>query len=389
MNHSHRPEAAISDEADPLYEPLGELDEWAAATVDEPAWADAVDRFDGARSDNPAWAAMVDRGMRLAAAHQSGALDGLYPVDGEVVRALLRGEVALGSVDDAARPHVRANADALALAGDVDVSQDSIRRIHEVACRPQIHHHVLVDDRVQDHVLAAGDYKHHSNHLIDAHGHWHPTAPVAEVETEMAALVERTATPAFGGLHPAVQAAWLHQAVLHVQPFADGNGRVARALAGARLLRAASVPFVPLAARRPPPASPAEAVELVQGAALTLIDILTSGSPEGPALDRWVRDEEAADGLRRGLVPAISAALNRYAGGRADLSTAVVMPGEKVVVRVPPGVEEVITLDAHRDGPVLLSAVEAGLRLEAGQPLEPWLDRVVSTLALRVAAELE
>ena len=39
----------------------------------------------------------------------------------------------------------------------------------------------------------------------------------------------------------------------------------------------------------------------------------------------------------------------------------------------------------------MLTAVEAGLRLEVvpGADLDAWLDRVVSILALRVAAELE
>ncbi len=389
VDHSHGPEAAMSDDADPLYRPLGGFDEWAVATVDETGWADAVRRFEQARADTPAWAAMVDQGMRLAAAHRSGALDGLYPVDGDLVLALLRGEAALGSVGEAVHPHVRANVEALALAGEVDITEGSIQRIHAVACRPQLTHEVRVGDRVQDHVLAGGDYKHHPNHLRDAGGHWHPTAPVAQVEAEMANLVEQVGTPAFAELHPAVQAAWLRHAVLHIQPFADGNGRVARALASARLLRAASVPFLP-PAHAAPPGSPAEAVELVGRAVVDLIDLLTSAPPGGPALDRWMREEAAADDLRRAVIPAVTEAIGRYSGGRADLSAAQVIPGDAIVVQVPPGVEEVITVDAHRDGaPVLLNAVEAGLRLEAGDPLGPWLDRVVSTLALRVAADLE
>jgi hypothetical protein len=386
VDHSHGYEAAISDEADPLYEPLGGLDEWAAVTVDEAAWAGAVDRFAKACLDRPAWAAMVDRGMRLATAHQSGALDGLYPVDGDLVLALLRGDARLESIDETIRPHVRANVDALDLACEVDVNEDSIRRIHEVACRPQVHHHVLVEDRVQDHVLAAGDYKHHPNHRRDAHGHWHPTVPVALIETEMAALVERAGSPEFAAMHPAVQAAWLHRAVLHIQPFADGNGRVARALAGARLLRAISVPFLPMAGGDA--GSPAEAVEVMERAVGSLIDVVTA-APAGKALERWMAEEAVAAELRGQLVPALTEALGRYAGGRAALTAAYVVPGDAVVVRVPPAVDETITADAHRDGPVLLTAVEAGLRLEAGEPLDPWLDRVVSTLALRVAAELE
>ena len=390
----------MSDEADPLYRPLGPLDDWASAPVDHEAWASAVDRFHAARRDDPEWAAMVDRGMLLAAAHQSGARDGLYPADPDLTRSFLHGEVSLSSVDGEIRPHVHANLEALHVARDVEVSEDSIRRIHEVACRPQLTHPVRVDGRLQDHILAAGDYKHHPNHFLQADGAWRPTAPVAHVTAEMAALVATVSSPGFGRLHPVVQAAYLLHALGHVHPFADGNGRVARALASARLLRAASVPFLVLAADTAS-GGPAEQVRSVQRAGLDLIELLTSAERDGPALDRWRAQEAAGDAVRRRLVAGLADALDRYGrrpDRRADLSTATVLPGEPVAVQVAlghgPVVEEVITVDAHQedgDMPVLLTAVEAGLRLEASPetPLAPWLDRVVPTLALRVAAELE
>jgi Fic family protein len=387
VDHSHGHEAALSDEADPLYEPLQGIDEWAAVAVDSQAWVDALSRITNAQHDAPMWAAMVDRGMRLAAAYQSGALDGLYAGDPDLVLALLRGDARIESVDEGIRPHVRANAEALAFAAQELVTEGSIRRIHELACQPQPTHAVRVDDRVQDHVLAAGDYKHHPNHLLDGHGHWHPTVPVALIESEMAALIGHVRSPEFAALHPVAQAAWMHHAVLHIQPFADGNGRVARALAGGRLLQTATVPYLPDAAQ--PPTSPAEAVEAMWRAASTLIDLVASLPREGPALERWAREEVVAEELRRQLVPALTEAVGRYAGGRADLTGAQVSPGPVLLVSVEPGADETITVDAHRDGPALLTATEAGLRLEAGDPLGPWLDRVVSTLALRVAAELE
>jgi len=91
-------------------------------------------------------------------------------------------------------------------------------------------------------------------------------------------------------------------------------------------------------------------------------------------------------------------ALERYGerpDRRADLSAAVVIPDLAVTIRVPAAnVEEVVTVEAHPDedgGPVVLSALGAGLRLEAtpAADLDAWLDRVVPVLALRVAAELE
>jgi hypothetical protein len=314
----------------------------------------------------------------LAAAYQSAALDRVVPVDHDTARALVRGGASLASLDGDARAHVRANLDALELAGDAGVSEAAIRRIHDVACRPQLTHQVIVDGHVQDHVMAPGDYKHHPNHIrLDGSG-WQATAPVALVRPEMARLVEIAAGPEFSGLHPVAEAGWVHDALMHVQPFADGNGRVARALAGGVLLRAASVPLLVL-----------ERDLYVLGAVVALVDLMTSS--DAGALDTWRARSAAAGDLRRRLLPALEHALRRPdPARRADVSGAVV--DADLVVRAPgAGVEEIITIDAHPldDGPVSVTAREAGLRLVAGEPIEPWVDRVVAILALRVAAEMD
>ena len=346
--------------------------------VDRAAWEGALARIEALRADDPDRAAMVTRGAMLAAAYQSAALDGVVPVDDHVARSLVRGGASLASLGAQARAHVRANLDALALARGAGVSEVAIRRIHDVACRPQLTHQVLVEGHVQDHVMAPGDYKHHPNHLRLDDGGWVATAPVALVRPEMARLVEVAQSPGFAGLHPVAQAGWLHHAVLHVQPFADGNGRVARALAGGALLRAASVPLV-IDGEQPD----------VLGAVVALVDLMAS--TDAGALEAWRARSAAADELRRQVVPALEAALRRPdPARRADVSRADV--DADLVVRVPGiAVDEVLTIDAHPldDGPVTVIAREAGLRLVAGEPVEPWAHRVVAVLALRVAAEME
>lgn len=387
VDHHHGPEASISDEADPLYRPLGGLGPWAAAPVDRPAWDAAVGRLEARRQQARDWGDMAGRGAMLAAALRSAALDGVVAPDRALALSLLRGEASVASLDEEARAHVRANLDALILARDAPVSEATIRRIHEVACRPQLTHRVLVEGREQDHVMAAGDYKHHPNHLLTPAGEWRPTAPVAQVRPEMARLVAVAGSPQFAELHPAVRAAWLHHALLHVQPFADGNGRVARALAGGALLRAASVPFLALDGDDPP--TPAAAVDTVVRAVVGVVEVLETAGRA--ALEAWRARSAAADELRRRLVPALEAALRRHdPGRRADVSAATV--GAGLVIRVPGlAVDETLVVDAHPldDGPLSVTAGEAGLRLVAGEPLEPWVDRVVSVLALRVAAEVD
>lgn len=371
-------EHSLSEEADPLYRPLGGLEPWTARPVDGPAWDGAVASLHALRAGDPDRAALATRGAMLAAAYQSAALDGVAAVDHDLARSLVRGATSLASLDGGARGHVRANLDALEMAASAGISEATIRGIHDVACRPQLTHQVIVEGHVQDHVMAPGDYKHHPNHIRLDDGSWVATAPVALVGPEMARLVELAAGPELAALHPVTQAGWLHHAVLHVQPFADGNGRVARALAGGVLLRSASVPLVSF-----------DADGDILPAVVALVDLMTI--TDAGAVDAWRARSAEAENLRRQLVPALEAALRRPdPARRADVSGATV--GPELVVRVPGvDVEEVLTVDAHPldDGPISATAREAGLRLVAGEPVEPWVDRVVAVLALRVAAETE
>jgi hypothetical protein len=57
-------------------------------------------------------------------------------------------------------------------------------------------------------------------------------------------LVSELRADAFERAHPALQAAFSHYALVRIHPFADGNGRVARALASIYLYREASMPFL-------------------------------------------------------------------------------------------------------------------------------------------------
>jgi Fic family protein len=391
-------QSAMSDEADSLYRPLGGLEPWAAVAVDEAAWAGALARLDRLREEAPDWSDMVSQGALVAAAHQSGALDGVHATSSGPARALLAGETTLASLDHAEADHVRANHQARRLAQEAEVSEASVLRIHEVACRPQLTHRVLVGARVQDHVLGGGEYKHHPNHQRTGTGDWRATAPVAQVRQETGRAVDTVNSQAFERLHPVTRAAYVHHALTHIQPFADGNGRVARALAGRYLFEAARIPLLVWAddaAAYEAAGTPAAVIGVVERAAVGLVDLLVALRPSSVALERWRAQDATARSLRAALGPAVEQALRRYRGGRADLSAATVAGEEPLVIGVPVEagrvVEEVLAVDAHPldGGPVLLAAREAQLRREAEGALGPWLDRVVSILALRVAAEGE
>jgi hypothetical protein len=71
-----------------------------------------------------------------------------------------------------------------------------------------------------------------------------PSAPVHDVPAEMHRLVAEMQSDQFQQAHSVVQAAFAHHVLTSVHPFADGNGRTARALASVFLYRAAGVPLV-------------------------------------------------------------------------------------------------------------------------------------------------
>lgn len=110
--------------------------------------------------------------------------------------------------------------------------------------RPQTTYRVLTAVGWQDHPLARGQYKDQPNNvgLRDGTTHWY--APVLDTPREMHRLMEELRSEPFLAAHPVVQAAYAHHALTAVHPFADGNGRVARALASVFTYRAAGVPIV-------------------------------------------------------------------------------------------------------------------------------------------------
>jgi len=63
--------------------------------------------------------------------------------------------------------------------------------------------------------------------------------------------MEELRSRAFERAHPVEQAGYAHYAFVTVHPFADGNGRVARALASVYLYRSLSIPLVVFAHQKP------------------------------------------------------------------------------------------------------------------------------------------
>lgn len=392
-------ESALSDEADALYRPLEDLAAWADLRVP------STPPFDPSGD-------MAAHGALLAAAHESAALDGVIAPDPDRARALLRGVDVSGQLTPNERAHVKANAEALRLAlaaGEEELGAEGfLRRLHEVACRPQLTHPVRGDHAVHDHVLATGDYKHHPNHVPTSSGGWVAHAPVAALRDELSRLFAALASPAFAALHPFVRAAFVLRAVVHVAPFADGNGRVARALAGAHLQGATGLPLVVFTDDPDAPDEPSALVGFVADRCAALAALIAAERPDPADVERWRARAEAGRAISDLLPTAVERALARHRARRdlgflSPLDEVVVATSPRTLALAAPGIDvgEVVTVDPHpvlEEGVVVVGAREAQLRFDvapdevagamAGR-LEPWLDRVVSVLALRVAAELE
>jgi hypothetical protein len=79
---------------------------------------------------------------------------------------------------------------------------------------------------------------------LTASGEVHAYAPVDQTQSEMQRLIDELDTDEFKAAHPIVQASYCHYGIAAIHPFADGNGRVARAVSSAYTYRVASVPLV-------------------------------------------------------------------------------------------------------------------------------------------------
>lgn len=196
-----------------------------------------------------------------AAAMDTGAIEGLYTVDRgftmTVASQAFAWEHALEEKGEKVRELFEAQLEAYELVIDavtrkLPISEAWIRALHEKVCAGQPTYRVLTDQGYQEQELPKGSYKTQPNHVRLADGSLHPYAPVDLVPSEMHRLLEQIRTPEFESAHPATQASYIHYVFVVIHPFADGNGRVARALASVFFFRAHSIPFLVFANQRKP-----------------------------------------------------------------------------------------------------------------------------------------
>jgi hypothetical protein len=125
------------------------------------------------------------------------------------------------------------------------LSTGYVKELHAALLRNQETHSV-VDEFGQafEKRLDRGAYKTSPNSPTRPDGAAHEFCPPEHVASEMDRLIHMHAEHARRGIPPEVEAAWLHHRFAQIHPFADGNGRVARALASLIFVKANLFPLV-------------------------------------------------------------------------------------------------------------------------------------------------
>jgi Fic family protein len=239
---------------DAAYVPIRGFD-WMASCDPGNDWEQELLALNGAMqaSGSPsALASALGVVLRLAAT-ETGAVEDLYDLPvGVTLSVAYRDEEwreLLGQVSPDAVPHVEAQlatyAHVLAESRtSALVGEAWIRNIHVEITRGQETYEVQTSIGARPAPLPKGEYKRHPNHVRLRSGETHAYCPVDDTAAEMHRLVQELDLAAFREASPILQAAYVHWALTHIHPFADGNGRVARAVASYFLLKGANLPVV-------------------------------------------------------------------------------------------------------------------------------------------------
>ncbi len=174
---------------------------------------------------------------------ETGILERLYDVEWDLTLTLVAEgfardvvERVKGRLDDHVLATLRAQRDALEMVVDFagqqrPLSVGFIKELHHALTRTQATY-TATDalGRTFERELLHGDWKRDPNHVELRDGTLLEYAPPEHVAAEMDRLVALFADLETTDAHPLVKAAWLHHRFVQIHPFADGNGRVARAL---------------------------------------------------------------------------------------------------------------------------------------------------------------
>jgi hypothetical protein len=225
---------------------------YATVRCDTDRWQRHADALRAAVhvADPQRWEDVRARFLRAAALDSTALAEMIRPAP-DLTTVVLRSSLsddAWNSAVEQGRLVVECHRRALVVASDAvaarrPIDENLIARLQDLIVESQATFTVSVDGGAKTEIdLPRRQYKPISNYLLRTDLELVPFAPADEVGREMQRLVAEFGSRDFDRLHPVVQSAYLHLALVHVHPFADGNGRLARTLAAMPVLREAGVP---------------------------------------------------------------------------------------------------------------------------------------------------
>lgn len=245
---------------DASYKSFPSFADWSKTTLDLKRWTSYTALLADLKKSSPEVLKESQDIVERAAAVDTGALEGLYDTDRGFTFTVAR-EAALWEVTvknqkgEKVLGYIKAQLEAYEYILDIatkrtPLTEKAIRELHEVMCRNQDTYQVYTLVGPQERALSKGQYKVDPNHVLGRDGNYHAYAPVDGTPMEMRRLVLELQSEEFQKAHPVLQASYSHYAFVLIHPFADGNGRVARALASIYTYRDQSVPLLILSEKR-------------------------------------------------------------------------------------------------------------------------------------------
>jgi Fic family protein len=240
-------------QADAEYKLFPSFAEWSKCTVAIDRWDRYTAQLQEQKGTSPDHLRRALEIVTRAAAVDTGAIEGLYEVDRGFTFTVATEAAMWQTAVDEKGPEFRALFESQLRAYDyvldlatrkAPVVESWIRELHAEICRNQKTYSALTEIGWQQLLLPKGEYKHLPNHVVRRDGTLHAYAPVDLTPVEMYRLCEELRGESFRAAHPILQASYAHYAFVVIHPFADGNGRVARALASVFTYRSHSVPLL-------------------------------------------------------------------------------------------------------------------------------------------------
>jgi Fic family protein len=444
------------------YTPIPDYLDWFSEIFDSSVADRYADLLSASRSG--ATADQLDAALAVAtryAAVDTGAIEGLYSVDRGFTRTIATQAAAWEATlaQKGARTAEAIN-DALgayeyvldAATRSVEISEVWVRELHSIICKSQGTYTVYTPQGFpQEREIPLGQYKTMPNSPTNSTtGTVHSYAPVLDTRPEMQRLVQQLRSEAFLSAHSVLQAAYAHYAYACIHPFADGNGRVARALASVYLYRSPGVPLVVFADQRTAyldalemadSGDPASFITFIEARMLDAVGIVRSQLQRASKsidasvarisafyggtgitdqsvaiatrLRKTIQDTATAEFTRLGLPMQLNLRFsNAYLGQRPDPPTGYVSIGTNggfsfransswpVAIDIWRG-SQIFLRDSNVNGPDFICAPLAGDSLEVWEreidptmsetlrlKLEPWVEYQVALLVADVDAKL-